>query len=449
MKSLKYIISTFLAFFCVVNAAWSQPVSGQVLEKIVAKIDNEIVLKSELEYMYLQMSSQSPYTTNTDLKCEVLESLIINKLLVAKAELDSIVVDESQVNEQLDRRMQFLMQQFGGTPEIVEEKYGKSIDDIKEELRDQVKEQLIVQQMQSKIGQNTTITPSEVKKFFKAIPKDSLPYYSMEFEVGQLVKKPIQSAKDKELVKNKLLKIKERVQKGEKFEDLAKEFSQDPGSAIKGGSLGFFKRGQLVPQYEAAALKLKPGELSEIVESQFGFHLIRLDDRRGTEFSSSHILLKIESSQSGIQNAKDLLDSLKTEINAEKISFSVAAHENSDDPMTKSNGGFFTDESGGIRIPAEDLEYALYFMVNKMEIGDISVPMLFSLEDGSQAVRLVYLKDRIQPHEANLKDDYQKIQAAALQEKKSKAIDVWFAKTKEQIFIEIDDEYSSCDILKD
>lgn len=447
MRSLKYIISASLIVLAFVVKA--QPLAGQSIESIVAKVDNEIILKSELEYTYLQVGSQNPYVAPEDLRCQVLETLIINKLLVAKAAIDSIVVDEAQVNDQLDRRMQFLMQQFGGSPEVVAEKYGKSIDDIKEELRDQVREQLIIQQMQSKIGQELSVTPAEVKTFFKSIPKDSLPYYSLEMEVGQIVKKPLLSEADKDRVKSKLLEIKARIEKGESFEELAKQYSDDPGSGSQGGKLGFFKRGELVPQYEAAALKLKPGELSDIVESQFGFHLIRLDDRRGTEFSSSHILMKINSSQSGIDNASDLLDSLKTEIEAGKLTFQGAAHEYSDDVATKANGGYFTDQLGSTRVPAEELDYSLYFIVNKMKVGEISVPLPFTMEDGTQAVRLVYLKDKVPPHEANLKDDYQKVQAAALQEKKGKAVDEWFKNTKEQIFVDINEEYSSCEILKD
>jgi len=287
----KYIYNfLLLAAVLLANRAFAQPV-----DKIIAKVDNQILLRSELELAYLQFNAQQQNHENAnpqDVKCHVLETLLINKLMLAKAEIDSITVDKEVVDEQLDRRMQYFISQVGGDPKKLEAYYNKSIDELKKELRKGVKDQLLIQKMQDNITAKVKITPSEVKKFFNEIPKDSLPFFSTEVEVGQIVRVPDVGKDQKNAAKAKLEKIKERILSGEDFCKLAETYSEDPGSAKQCGELGWFKRGELVPQYEAAALKLKPGEYSPIIESQFGFHFIQLIERRASEYNSRHILIK-------------------------------------------------------------------------------------------------------------------------------------------------------------
>ena len=440
----KLVFSSILLF--VVFLVKAQTPKGQVIEKIVAKVDNEIILKSELDIAYLQFNSGTRISPEL-LRCKVLETLVINKMLVAKAVTDSVVVEENQVNEQLDRRMQMVLQQFGGDEEALLKNYGKSSVQIKEEMRDQIEEQLIVQKMQGKISEGVRVTPSEVRVFFKAIPKDSLPFFSTEVEVGHIVKLPIVNEGARNETMDLLKSLKTRIQNGESFAALAKQFSEDLGSGQQGGELGFFKRGELVPPYEAAALRLKPGELSGIVESQFGFHLIQLIERRGNEYNTRHILLKPKSSQNDLEGAKLFLDTLRNKITTDSMNFSKAAYDHSDDDMTRPNGGFFADESGSVRIPADQIDPSLYFLIDKMKSGDVSEPLAYTMPDGKAAMRIVFLRARLKPHEANLKDDYQKIYEATLEEKKEDKVTDWFNATKSEVFIYIDDEYQGCEIL--
>lgn len=441
----KYITFTIALLLSVCGFAQK---NIQTIEKIVAKVDNQIVLKSEVDMAYLQfISNRNNSFTNTDLRCKVLETLIINKLLLAKADIDSVTVDENTVDDQMNARMKYLLQNYGGSEALLAEQYGKTVDELKEELKDQVRDQLIIQRMQGKIAADVKVTPAEVKKFFNSIPKDSLPYFSKEVQVGHIVYKPELDKEAKQEVINKLLELKARIENGESFADLAQKYSEDPGSAARGGELGFFKRKELVPEYEAVALNLKPGEISDPVESKFGFHMIQLIEKRGNEYNSRHILIKPKFNTDKMERAKQFLTQLRKKVLNDSISFEDAAFEYSIDETTKSTGGYFTDETGNQMISTENLDPTLYFIVDGMKNGEISAPQTYNMPDGSQAMRIIYLKKKVPPHEANLYDDWQKIQNAALEEKKNSKVNEWFGQTKSEIFIDVDEEYSSCEIL--
>ncbi|MCP4520259.1 MAG: peptidylprolyl isomerase [Cytophagales bacterium] len=437
----------FISLFTGLTTLGFAQQKNQVVEQIIAKVDNEIILQSDLDIAYLQfLSSSSFYGEN--LRCKVLETLIINKLLIAKAEIDSVTVEPENINSQLDRRMAMLLQRYRGDEEALQKQYGKTISELKDELYEQVEEQLIIQKMQRKITADVSITPLDVKRFFNSIPKDSLPYFSTELEVGQIVIKPRAGTASKKKAKTLLEGLKNQIKNGTDFSELAKKHSQDPGSAPYGGELGFFKRGQLVPEYDATALNLQPGELSEIVESQFGFHLIQMIEKRGNEYNSRHILIRADESSLDLEATRLQLDSLKSAIENDSVTFSKAAYDFTEDPATKPTGGFFLDpQTGSSRVSAENLDASLYFIVNKMKVGDISAPMDYRTADGKQALRIVYLKEKLAPHEANLRDDYQKIYNAALEEKKNKALNEWFTNTKKEVFIEVIDDYKNCEIL--
>lgn len=266
--------------------------------------------------------------------------------------------------------------------------------------------------------------------------------------MGQIVKVASVDKEQKYLTKRRLEEYRQRILKGEDFCEFTK-YSEDVASARNCGSLGFFKRGELVPEYEAAAMKLKPNEISEVIESEFGFHLIQLIERRGNEYSSRHILLKPSSSGINVNATVQFMDSLRNALLKDSIKFGKAAHTFSDDKITKENGGIFTDaETGSSRVPMDKLEPGIFFTVDTMKTGAITHPIIFTNEEGKQAVRIIYLKEVIPAHVANLKDDYQKIASAANSKKKGDVVDKWFAKAKNEVFIKIEPEYQNCNILK-
>lgn len=414
------------------------------IDKIIAKVDNYIILKSELERSYLDFLSRGQMR-GSNAKCQILQQLVVNKMLMAQSEIDSIFVDDSEVNSNLDRRMAVMAQQFGGEAEI-ERAYGKTIDQIRSEIFDNIKEQLTIQRMQSELTSSLKVTPSEVKKFFKSIPLDSLPYFSTEVSIAQIVKEAEPGKTQKDKVRNLMLSLRTRIESGESFAALAKQYSQDPGSAANGGQLGFYGRGELAPEYEAAALSMQPGGISMPVETQFGFHLIQLQEKRGNTYRSRHILISAQPDQNDYTRTENFLDSLRNLIMLDSMSFQSAAKEHSDDQLTSSAGGYFQDESGALRVAAETLDPNIFFTIDTMKIGNITKPIRFQKEDGSYAYRIIYYKDKIAPHQANLDDDYQKIAAATLAQKKNNKISLWFEKARGNVFIEIDPDYDYCNL---
>ena len=442
LKSIKAIASGLLVISSIIGKAQQ---SGVVIEKIVAKVDDYIVMKSELERGYLELMSRGEIIKG-DGKCQVLESLVINKLMLAKADIDSVVVGDDQVNANLDQRMSYFIQQIG-SEERLEEIYGKTVDEFREELFDDIKEQMVVQKMQGEISNSIETSPAEVKEFFFSIPKDSLPYFSTEVTVGQIVKEPTVNEARKQEIRQQLFDIKKEIAAGRPFSDMAQKYSMDPGSRAKGGRLGFFKRGDLAPEFEATALSLEPGEISDPVETQFGFHIIQLVERRGNTFDSRHILIIPSPSQSDMQNANNYLDSLRTRILMDSLNFQFAAKEYSDDQQTSGNGGFFSDASGSNKVSVEVLDPTLFFTLDTMKVGNITKPIEFRLADGSPATRIIYYKERVAPHQANLNQDYQKLKAATLANKRNDVMSDWFREARGDVYIEIDEDYKYCKIL--
>jgi parvulin-like peptidyl-prolyl isomerase len=563
---LRYIIISFLLIgktFFFTTPLVAQYSKGQMIDKIIAKVDDYIVLKSDLDKDYLQYVS-SGQEGGDEVKCGIFESLVISKLLVAKAEIDSVLVLDEEVQANLDQRMQMILAQIG-SKEKLEEYYGKSIDEFKVELFDDIKEQLVVDKMQRTITEDISVTPSEVKRFFNRIPTDSLPFFSTEVSVGQIVIIPEVGDNQKEQARKKLVEIRDKIingpdlsgtysgwtlsikadnklelidktgnkysgtwkyvasdrlltitlneisfyanefqytwkltkygndslrfdnsditntskftaykagnasarspvigmdflvgsweitsfsGNGQEFSDLAKEYSEDPGSARYGGELGYAARGTMVPEYEAAAMRMKPGEISQPIESEFGFHLIQLIDRRGNEFNTRHILIRPDFSALDFEKAENFLDSLRDHILHDSLVFEKAAKDFSDDDLSAGNGGFLIDASGSTRVSVEDLDPVVFFTIDTMEVGQISPPLRYRMQDGKEAVRILYYKDRIRPHKANLKEDYQKIQMATMNEKRQEVMESWFDSAKNEVFIQIDDDYKNCNILK-
>ncbi|MEQ8531953.1 MAG: peptidylprolyl isomerase [Imperialibacter sp.] len=447
--NLKFTGTRIFALSLALTVVASLKVMGQqtmVLDEIIAKVDNYIILRSDMEKSYLEMLSRNDITGIT--RCDALETLVINKMLVAKAEIDSVMVEDGDVESNLDRRLQFFINQVG-SEERLEEFYGKTIDQFKDELRESVKEQMVVEKMQGTITKDLTVTPAEVKKFFKTIPVDSLPFFSTEVTIGQIVKIPEPGEVEKEKIRTQLISIRNKILAGESMATLAQQYSMDPSVRRNNGELGFFRRGDLAPEFEATALSMQPGEISMPVETDFGFHIIQLVERRGNTYNSRHILMIPVPSPADIKASRDYLDSLKTQIEAKTITFEKAAKEYSDDKATASDGGFLLDGTGAPRVSVEEIDPVLFFTLDTMKVGNITAPIDYRLDDGTQALRLIYYKDKVSPHQANLEQDFQKIYQATLSAKKNKILSEWFRKAQGDVYIDVDPEFDFCNLLKE
>lgn len=419
---------------------------GFVVDEIIAKVDNYIVIKSELERAY------QDYITNggspsQDAKCQYLALLVRNKLMLAKAEIDSVMVLDAEVDLNTENRMDMILAQSGRTVDELEALYGKTMEQVKLELREQIREQMIVSKMEETMTEGVGVTPSEVKKFFNKIPKDSLPYFSASVEVAQMVRVAKVSETQENETRSELIDIRNRILAGEEFATLAKKYSDDPSVISNGGEMGWSGRGRMVPEYEAMAFKLKPGEISMPFKSPFGFHIMQLIERRGNEYQSRHILMSPKPSQADIDDASHFLDSIRSLIVHDSLKFQNAAKEYSDDVQTKGNGGFFSDRDGGVQLTVDELDPIIFFKLDSMKVGEISNPIAYRTDDGKSAVRILYYKSRIPPHQASLEQDWTKIYAATLNEKKDRILQRWFQKARLDVFINIDPTYDNCGLL--
>jgi peptidyl-prolyl cis-trans isomerase SurA len=367
--------------------------------------------------------------------------------MLAKAEIDSVLVLDAEVDMQTQRRIDMILAQSGRSQQELEELYGKSFEQIRAELRDQIREQMIVSKMEETITEGVSVTPAEVKRFFHKI--DTLPFFSASVEAAQIVRIAKVSPAQKEVTRNKLIELRTRILSGEDFNELARKNSDDPSVVQNGGDMGWVGRGRMVPEFEAMAFKLKPGETSMPFESSFGFHIMQLIERRGNEYNSRHILIAPKPSQKDLADASRYLDSLRTMIMRDSIKFSKAAKEYSDDVATKGSGGAFSDADGGTKLNVDELDPVVFFKLDSMKVGDISNPIAYRTDDGKDAVRILYYKSRMAPHEASLKDDWHRIQIAALNEKKNRVLQKWFEKARLDVFINIDPSYEFCGILNE
>jgi peptidyl-prolyl cis-trans isomerase SurA len=419
--------------------------SQELLDRIMATVGSQIVLKSDIEKQYVQLLVQGG--DDPESRCRIFDQLILQKLLINQAQLDSVTVTEAQVEGELDRRMRYYVSQIG-SEEQLEAYFKTSIRQLKDELRETIREQLLVQTMQSKITKDVTVTPNEVRAYFESIPSDSLPYIDAELEIAQIVRKPPVSEAEKRAVRTRLEEFRAKILAGDEFAVYAALYSQDPGSAKKGGELGFFERGTMVPEFEAAAFSMKPGELSAVIETKYGFHLLQLIERRGNQINVRHILLQPKTNDADLYRCVNYLDSLRKVIISGKITFEEAAQRYSDDEDSRNSGGLMINqETGTTRIPPDKLDRVLFFQVDSLSPGSITPPLPTSTADGKNAYRIVTLKSRSTPHKANLKDDYQKIQEVALSEKQNKTLSDWIAKKKKTTYIRINDDIGSCKTL--
>ena len=433
-------VGLLLALFY--GAAQAQPIN---VDGVAAIVGDKMVLRSELEQEYLQyLSGGKP--ENFTVRCEILNQIITSKLLLRQAELDSLVVKDDEIERQLGNRMNYFMQMAGGQ-EKLEEFYGKTVLEIKEEFREPIKEQLLTDKMREKITATIGITPAETRAFFESIPADSLTYYDAELEVGVISILPEVSQAQKQYALDKIDGIRKRVINGENFETLAASYSEDPGSAREGGDLGTFGRGMMVPEFEASAFKLKNNEISQVIKTKFGYHILQTIERKGDRVHARHILIRLPASSAQLEKAHQKADSIRNLLATSGIAFEKAVKDYSAEDEIKSNGGMlYNGKNGTNRFTAGELgetSQEAFFYVDKLKIGEFSPASLFSSEDG-KGYRIYYLKNRTTPHQANLKNDYNRIQTIATERKKTAELTKWFEKHKKETFIKISPMFESC-----
>ena len=421
----------------------------ELVDKVVAKVGDEYVLLSEVEEQFSYAKEQRKDLPDS-YRCLVLDQILVNKLLVAQAKIDSLYPKDEELEQQLTARFEKILEYMGGNEQQFIDYYGQTPGAMKESMRDDMRDQIMGDKMKAKVLADVSVTPSEVREFFKNIPKDSLPYFNQEVEISEIVYKAKPNDLQKKLAKDKLTDIREQISSGKvPFEDLAKKFSQDPGSGREGGDLGWAKRGKFVPEFEAAAYKLEPGEMSEVIESEFGFHIIQLIDRRGNTIHTRHILIKPEVTDEDYLLARQTLDSVKLRLVKDSMNFSYAVKTFGDkNSQSYHNDGRLTNPASGNNIfETRDLDPDTYFAIDTMKVNSISSAIEVALPTGEKYYRLIKLNSKTVPHKANLSQDYSKIQTATLEQKKSQALVKWIERRAQNTFVQIDPMFRNCPSL--
>lgn len=424
-----------------------------VVDKVVAIVGDNVVLLSEIEAQYQQMQTQNPdEKIDPSEKCSIFNNLLMEKLFLSQAQLDSVTASPEEVESELDRRIKYFISIFG-SKEKLEEYYGKTILELKDDFRDDIEKQLVADKMRGKVFAGLKVSPAEVKSFFESIPKDSVPYFNSELELSQIIMFPKVNEAEKKRCRQKIEGIRKEIMEGKDFSIAAIQYSEDPGSYLDGGNLGWVNRGEMVPAFEAVIFRIKENEVSEVFESDFGFHIAVVTEKRGDKVKAAHILVKPKILSGDLAIVKSTMDSIQQQLATDSLSWREAVNQYSEDEMSKSIGGAMTNSKTGTSFfEKADIDGTLIFTIDRMKVGEISdvLPYASQMPTGEmkQGFRIILLKSETKPHKANLEEDYSKIQAAAKAEKQQKILNNWLRLHRGKNFVKIDPSMQYCPEIK-
>lgn len=443
MKKLVFLVFGILS----TAIALAQP-QKIVADKIIGIVGDRIILQSDIKNALADAARQgTPIPAGAE--CQVMEQAMVSKLLMLQALKDSLPVSEEEVEAELDQRIRYYINAYG-TQEQLETIAGKTIYQIKDDARESVRENKLAEAMQQKIVSGVRITPVEVKQYFDRIPVDSLPFFESELEIGQIVLYPKASKDMERYVADELANYKKQVEmKIATFDQLARRHTEDPGSKERGGQYQINRKEKTWdPAFISAAFRLKDGEISNPFKSKFGWHIIQMESRSGDDAIVRHILRIPPVTDEEINSGITKLDSIRAKIVAGTMDFNTAAGKYTEDETAKFAGPYITGRGGDTYLTIDELDKSIVTELDKLKVGEISQPISYVDDRGRKAVRVLYLKSRSEPHRMNLRDDYNRIAEAALQEKKMIALDKWFTKNIRNFHIMVDPSVSGCEQLK-
>jgi peptidyl-prolyl cis-trans isomerase SurA len=441
----------FYLVFAFLLVPGANVIRAQVLvESIAAIVGNEVVYMSDIENTIADIRRSGNRTPYDELRCNVFQEMLISKLFLDKARIDSIIVSDDMVESDLDMRMNDAVRRAGSEEALVDY-FKKSIVEIRRDIKKNLMEQETVRQVQSKIAENIAITPGDVKRYFNSIPKDSLPVIPARYEIGVIQLDPPDNEVNKAEARQKLLDIRSQILAGKSFNVLAVMYSEDPESAKKGGEIGYLTRGELEKPYADAAFSLTEGTVSRIVETKFGFHIIQLIDRKGDMVNTRHILIRPQVKPEQSEQASAKLDSIANQIRKDSLKFETAAIIFSTHKDSRINGGLLVSANPSDRVSwltLDELNKEMYVKIRDLKMGEISDPFKTTDENNNTVFRIVKLINEVPAHTANMKEDYQTLYNATLMNERQKAYDKWIKEKIKTTYIKISDEYKSCDFLK-
>lgn len=440
MKGSKKALFTCILFLGFASYA----AQAQIVDKVIGTVGGEYILLSDVLEQKAKLEAQQG-TLPENIDCILVDNEISRKLLINQAKLDSLLITEDEIQTQLDARVDQILAYMNGDEKQFEDYYGQSVSEFKSLFREDIEAQMLAERMRGEIALDIKVTPSEVNEFFKAIPTDSLPYFNSEVEIGEIVVSPNVNKEERLKAQEKAKGLLEQLNEGADFADLAKKNSMD-GSARIGGDLGWTKRGSFVPEFEASAYNLEEMEISDIVESEFGFHIIQLLERRGNSIHTRHILIRPTITDADLLKTEEKLTEVKELIYADSITFSMAVKKyGSDKEQSYNNDGrMMNPQTQNTFFQMNELDPDIFFTIDTMKVGELSNPIQILDQRGEAQYKIIQLQSRTDPHTANLLQDYSKIQAAASDQKKNEFINEWVQETVKNTFIEIKSDFESC-----
>lgn len=442
---MRKLFSVIFSLF-VVTAVQAQP-AKVIADKILGVVGDRIILYSDIQNTIADaVRNGRPVPDNAE--CFLMEQALVSKVLMLQAEKDSLPVTDEEVEADLDNKVRQFINAYG-SQEALEEIAGKTIYQIKEDARETVREQKLAEAMQKKIVDNVRITPTEVQAFYDRIPKDSLPYFESEVEIGQIVIYPKANRDLEKYVMDELNNYKRQIElKLATFDQLARRYSEDPGSKDRGGQYQVNRKEKTWdPSFLSACFRLKEGEISTPVKSKFGYHLIQMVQRIGDDAVIRHILRIPQVTDDEIRQAVSKLDSIRAKVLTGQLTFAAAATKHSEDQQAKFAGPYFMNRDGSTFVTIDMLDKDIVGMLAKMKPGEYSQPVQFKDEQERKGVRFIHFKSRSEPHRLNMKDDFSRISQMALDEKRGKALEKWLMAKIPEYYIMIDDDIKSCELL--
>ncbi|WP_342265553.1 peptidylprolyl isomerase [Cardinium endosymbiont of Philonthus spinipes] len=449
-KYIKSLAPALVVFIC---ASWpvARANNTLLLDKVIATVNQELILHSDLEEACRQLALEGK-VINASVKMHLLRELVLNKIFLSKAMLHDVKIPKAHIQRACDGRIAALIRQLGSEEKLAQVAH-QSIYDIKKGLKQRFKAEYLASWVYQYLTQDVVVRPAEVKAYFNGLPPNDRPYYPAAVQVHQLVIYPKVASARQEAVKSKLLHLKQLLLDGEgTFAELAKQHSEDPHSAAKGGEIGWVSLGILTPTYESTALSLKLGEVSDPIASEYGFHLIELIGRNKDQYNTRHILQTVKPTEEEIRLTEVELNAIKAKIIAGTLTFEAAVQQYSEDKETVAQGGLIANnQQGGDLLPGrcmpvEALDPEVYFAIDGLEEGAVSKPQYMRTPYGP-AWRLLYLKQKIEAHPMNLVQDYEKLYHDLLQQKKKEAVDKWIQTAKSQCVISFAPEYRAVEQL--
>ena len=442
---MKFINRKFFLSFFLIATAFSFAQKKEKVDGVIAVVGDYIVLDSDVDLEFIQLKAQGIDTKNIS-RCELFGKQLEDKLYAHQAIQDSIVVTDAEVNSYMNEQIDAMVEQIGGMDKVLKFYKKKNEEDFRSYFYDIIKMNKLTSQMQKKIVDDVTITPEEVRSFFKAIPADEIPTFGAEMEVAQIVVKPVITEDEKKRVIEKLNEIRQDVLNGSSFFSKAVLFSEDPGSSSNGGFYKMNRKTQFVKEFKDVAFTLAEGEISEPFETEFGYHITMVEKIKGQEVELRHILISPKVSSQAIKDAKEKIDAIRNKIINKEITFADAAKSSSDEKETRNNGGVLLNpRTMEPRFELTKMDPTLYAQVSQLKDGEVTIPLLDEERGGGKFYKIITVNNRTEEHQAEFSKDYLKIKELALRDKQIKEIAKWSEEKIKETYIKINDDYRDCE----